>query len=464
MVSIIIRTKNEERWISACLSSVFQQEYEDFEVVLVDNESTDRTLEKARQFPIAKVLTCREFLPGKVLNLGIRASRGELIACLSGHCIPVNPQWLGNLVRNVAAPDVAGVYGRQEPLAFTPDADKRDLALVFGLDRKLQRKDSFFHNANSLIRRALWEQVPFDEVTTNIEDRIWAQEMLRRGHGLVYEPEARVYHYHGIHHNGNLDRCGRVVRIMERLHGESQSLELDRLNIVAIIPVRGPIPDLHGRPLLAYTIDAARASRHIKRIVVSTDSAEVADIAQREGAETPFLRDPALSKEYVDLGQVLQYSLEQLEAQAVYPDLVVLMEITFPFRPPGLLDDMIAQIARGGYDTVVAAKAENRAVWTDRDGAMVQLVEGLTPRQFKAPTFIELRGVGCVTHPEFIRQGVLYGPRMGIFELEHPYAHLEVRGDHEVQLAGRLIEEWSRESAQTGGAGGQPATAAREAR
>ena len=45
-VSIIIRTKNEERWIGRCLESIFKQNYKNFEVIIVDNESTDKTLEK----------------------------------------------------------------------------------------------------------------------------------------------------------------------------------------------------------------------------------------------------------------------------------------------------------------------------------------------------------------------------------------------------------------------------------
>ena len=52
LVSIIIRTKNEEKWISSCLRSVFRQDYKNIEVVLVDNESTDNTVIKAKEFPI----------------------------------------------------------------------------------------------------------------------------------------------------------------------------------------------------------------------------------------------------------------------------------------------------------------------------------------------------------------------------------------------------------------------------
>lgn len=446
LVSIIIRTKDEERWITHCLYGVFRQECKDFEVILVDNESSDKTLEKARQFPIQKVITCQDYRPGKALNLGIKEAKGTHIVCLSGHCIPVNERWLGNLLKNFDQSEVAGVYGRQEPMAFTSDADKRDLMLLFSLDRKVQVKDSFFHNANSMIRRDVWDKIPFDETVTNIEDRVWAQEVLQQGYRIVYEPEASVYHHHGVHHNGNPERCASVVRILEQLHTDRgyyfKSLDTNALSVVALVPVRGPVQWLNDKPLLAYTLERALEAKYIKRVIVSTDEPEIARLSERLGAEAPFIRSAQFSQDYVDLGMVLKYSLERVEELKIFPDLVVSLEITFPFRPKGLLDDMIVQLAQSGLDSVIAAKRENKAIWKEREQQIVQLDEGLTPRQFKEPTYVELRGVGCVTHPEFIRQGSLLGQRIGIYEVGNPYAPIEVRDDKELKMASRLLNEW----------------------
>lgn len=444
LVSIIIRTKNEERWISQCLRGVFSQDYKNFEVIIIDNESNDRTLEKARQFDVRHIITCKDYLPGKALNIGIKESRGDYVVCLSGHCIPVNDRWLINLLNNFDDKKVAGVYGRQEAMAFTSYADKRDLALIFGLDRKVQLKDSFFHNANSMIRKDIWKAIPFDETVTNIEDRVWAQKVLQKGYKMIYEPQASVYHHHGIHQDGNLERCTNAVRIMENLTSDYKykSIEIDNLNVVAMIPVRGEVQYLNERPLLAYTIERALESKYIKKTIVSTDNVELARLAKNLGASAPFIRDPAFSGEYVDLDQVYQYSLEQIEQLKIFPDLIVPLEITFPFRPKGLLDDMIVQLAKHGLDSVVATKAENKAIWKEKEGEIAMLEEGLTPRQFKEPTFIELRGVGCVTHPEFIRQGNLLGRKIGMYEIQNPYSHLEVRSKEDFKMVSLLIKEW----------------------
>ena len=73
----------------SCLDAVYSQNYRSFEVIVVDNESTDKTIEKVRQYPVKKkIVTITDYLPCKSLNLGIEQSKGEYIVCLSAHCIP----------------------------------------------------------------------------------------------------------------------------------------------------------------------------------------------------------------------------------------------------------------------------------------------------------------------------------------------------------------------------------------
>jgi GT2 family glycosyltransferase len=441
LVSIIIRTKNEERWITPCFEALFSQSYQDFEIVVVDNKSTDKTLDKIRQFPVDKIIRISDYLPGKALNLGIEKAVGHYIVCLSAHCIPVNSEWLETLMKTLdGGEQYAGVYGRQEPMSFTPSADRRDLMLVFGLDRKIQRKDSFFHNANSIIRRTCWEKVHFDQEITNIEDRIWAQEMLNLGYQIIYEPEASVYHYHGIHQDRNEERMLNVARIIESQPGHSKSGQIDanRLKIAAIIPVRGETMMLGDKHQVCYTIEAALKSRYIDRVIVSTDSEVTIEIARRSGAECPFIRPPEFSLAHINLQAVQKFSLEQLEQEAYFPDLVVHLEETYPFRQAGLLDGMILHLLAEGYDSVIAARPETGWIWRETpDNGFQRLDSGDVPREFKEKTLLGLHGLGCVTHPEFIRNENMTGFRTGLYTVEHPLAGFEVRDSisHKISVA-----------------------------
>ena len=441
LVSIIIRTKNEGKWISSCLKNVFKQEYKNIEVIIVDNESIDRTVLKAQEFPI-KLITIKDFFPGKAINDGIKASSGEYIVCLSGHCIPVNNQWLGSLIKDLDNPNVAGVYGRQEPLSFTSDLNKRDLLTVFGKDRKVQIKDSFFHNANSAFTRDIWKKYPFDEDLTNIEDRVWGELVISKGFNIVYEPESSVYHWHGIHQDLNPDRAKNIVRILETLNGLNPAFKhqsLEGLRVVAIIPVRGKSVLLNGRSLLEKTINSAKSTKLITDIVVATDNKETASIAVGLGAEVPFVRPEELSEGYVDVFDVVEYAMDQLEQQQRNYDIVVFLEEVYPFRPASMIDNMILKLINEGYDTVFAGRSEGRGIWVESSDKVEVLgsEEQLSmPRALKETrNVIGLLGLCCVTHSASLRNNIIFSGKVGIVQMSDPFSWVMATNDQENKLA-----------------------------
>ena len=215
-VSVIIRTKNESQWIGTCLQAVARQDYPDFEVIVVDNDSTDDTLSIVGRHDCKVVhIGDNEFNFSRALNRGIEVSDGTLLAMLSGHCLPADEQWLARLAMNFRDPRVVAVYGKQDPMRDSNPYDKRDLWITFGLDRKVQKRDYFFHNANSMIRRSVWDRIPFNEEINGVEDQDWAKKALKNDARIVYEPSARVFHHHGIHHGQSESRVSRVVRVIE---------------------------------------------------------------------------------------------------------------------------------------------------------------------------------------------------------------------------------------------------------
>ena len=436
LVSIIIRTKNEERWVACCLRAVFRQSYKNIEVVVVDNNSTDRTIERAKQFPI-KLVTIDDFIPGKAINDGIRASTGEYIVCLSAHCIPVNNFWIENLIEDLNNTKVAGIYGRQEPLSFSSDIDKRDLITTFGLDKRVQIKDSFFHNANSAFRRNVWDRFPFDEGLTNIEDRVWGEQVINSGLKIIYEPNASVYHWHGIHQDLNPDRAKNVVRILESLPSLQTSTNHHQspgdLEILAVIPVRGRTHSFGNSSLLEVTIDVAKKSKYITEIVVTTDNKETAEIASNCGVEVPFIRPPELSDDYVDIFEVVKYTLDKLEDSNKHYDVVVLLEEIYPLRNEELIDKMIEQLVFKGQDTIMAAIQERRSVWiqTDDNAKLLNTEEdSLMPSSLKkSRALIGMLGICCVTHPESVRNKSVLDGKIGMYEIYNPFSAITIRNN-----------------------------------
>jgi glycosyltransferase involved in cell wall biosynthesis len=370
-VSIIIRTKNEERWIKFCLEAVFEQEFKEFEIVVVDNLSTDGTLAKVKKYDV-KVVTLEKYLPGAALNFGIAHSSGEILVFLSGHCIPTDSQWLGNLIGGFDAEKIAGVYGRQLPMSFTSANDKRDLFITFGLDGKIQKKDSFFHNANSAIRRKTWEAIPFDNEATNIEDRIWASQVQAQGYWIKYEPEAKVYHHHGIHHGlhtiDSEERALSTLKVMERFpeKGAPGNLDPEKMEIISLIPFKGVQFENYQKVLLRNTIEFSLACRYVNKTIVLTSSNEIADFCREIGAEIPFLRDPSWDKEFFDISMLYQKVLEKLEENHILADLVVSMEPKFVLRPDNLSEALGSKMLKSGYESVVPMWEEFNAVWSEK--------------------------------------------------------------------------------------------------
>ena len=442
-VSIIIRTKNEERWIGPCLKSVFEQDFRDFEVVVVDNQSTDGTLVKLKQFQV-KVVTINSYRPGAAINTGIRASSGEIIVILSGHCIPASTNWLRQLVSNFDEDDVAGVYGRQLPMVFSSDQTKRDLLITFGLDRRVHVKDSLFHNANSAIRRDVWELYPFDEVVTNIEDRVWANKILEAGYNTVYDPEAGVYHHHGIHHDNDRHRLKNTLQVIQKngtdFSADFGDFDHSMTKIVSLIPYVGSLLKYRGRPLLELTINCSKENDLIDHTIVLTDNAKVAAFAEKCGALVPFLRDPEHSKDYVDLSMVYSFYLDKLESQGIFADLIVSMEPSYVWRPPNLISELIRNLLARGYDSVVPVIKEYGLAWLEKEDMIVRADSGNFPRPLKSPLYISAKGLGFVTHSEFVRSGNMVGDNCGILTVDSKYASVRISSAEDVASWGYFLE------------------------
>ena len=86
-----------------------------------------------------------------------------------------------------------------------------------------------------------WKKIPFDENVEHIEDRIWAHKVINKGYKLIYEPEAAVFHWHGINQNMDEKRCSEIVSILENLDNIYRpriSTNLKNMNTIAIVPQR----------------------------------------------------------------------------------------------------------------------------------------------------------------------------------------------------------------------------------
>lgn len=160
------------------------------------------------------------------------------------------------------------------------------------------------------------------------------------------------------------------------------------------------IRELCGKPLFVWSVDAARACAQIARIMVSTDSAEYQRIAVEAGAECPWLRDPALSRDDSTSADVVQDVLERLGADIENYNGLVLLQPTSPLRSPADISSAIALMEENDAPAVVSvSKAECPPAWIGR-----------VPQDLRMDNFIDPKYCGSAnSHGDWWRlNGAVY--------------------------------------------------------
>ena len=219
-ISVIVRAHNDEALIERTLAGIFSQQPPPFEVIVCDDNSTDRTREVAARFPVRFVeRPDGPYKPGRTLNALVREAKGDIVVFNNSDAVPLDSNWLAELVKPLfggalgdrALPCDGTLVGgdHRAPRVFSfanqlprPDAQalvRKDSERAFG-DGKVQATWKFFF---SLASSATWRQnlleVPFDEGIQYSEDVEWAWRNSRREKDpvkIVYCPDAHVEHSH----------------------------------------------------------------------------------------------------------------------------------------------------------------------------------------------------------------------------------------------------------------------------
>ena len=196
------------------------------------------------------------------------------------------------------------------------------------------------------------------------------------------------------------------------------------MNVLGVIPARGGskgIPNknlapLCGRPLLAYTADAAKASTRLTRTIVSTDDPRIAESARSLGLEVPFMRPASLAADEAPMLPVLQHAIDAMESSGFNTDIVVLLQPTSPLRRGEHIDAAIDWLQRVRGDSVVSVvevphQFNPASVMTLDDRLLRPFLDGptATRRQDKPRLYARNGPAVLAVHARVIREGSLYG-------------------------------------------------------
>ncbi|MFL6200264.1 MAG: cytidylyltransferase domain-containing protein [Thermoanaerobaculia bacterium] len=206
------------------------------------------------------------------------------------------------------------------------------------------------------------------------------------------------------------------------------------MRVLGIVPARGGskgIPGknvrlLGGKPLLAWTAEAALAARRLSRVVLTTDDERIAEVGRACGLEVPFLRPAELAQDDTPTLPVLRHAVAELEKAGDRFDAVCLLQPTSPFRRADDIDGCI-ELLETGLDAVVSVlpvPPEHNPHWVyfrDGDG-LLRLATGEEqpiPRRQELPPAFHRDGAVYVTRRDVLMEGnSLYGKRLGGYLIE----------------------------------------------
>jgi len=149
---------------------------------------------------------------------------------------------------------------------------------------------------------------------------------------------------------------------------------INEKKILAIIPARGQskrlprknVLPLKGKPLIAWTIEAALASKYIDRVIVSTDNNEIAEISLQLGADIPFLRPSNLATDESSSIDLVLYLLKKLEKFSEFYDYIMLLQPTSPLRTVQNIDESIELLQSRSSDAVISVcEVDHSPLWSN---------------------------------------------------------------------------------------------------
>jgi CMP-N,N'-diacetyllegionaminic acid synthase len=188
---------------------------------------------------------------------------------------------------------------------------------------------------------------------------------------------------------------------------------------------------LAGKPLLAYTIEAARASGALDAVILSTEDEQIAEVGRQLGCDVPFIRPRDLAQDDTPHLPVIQHAVRWMAERANYAcDAVMILQPTSPLRRPEDIRAAVDLLERSGADSVVSASEipahahPMRALRIDDTGAAVLFVTGervrhRINRRQDLPAAWVMNGAiyVCRTHVLFAREPSLYGDRVMVYRM-----------------------------------------------
>lgn len=225
-------------------------------------------------------------------------------------------------------------------------------------------------------------------------------------------------------------------------------------SILALIPARGGskglprknIRLLAGKPLIAWTIEAALKSECFDSVIVNTDDPEIASIASQYGAEVPFLRPPELATDEAKSIEMILHTMNWFESRGRCFDLLALLQPTSPLRSSSDIQAALDLLAEKRAGSVVSVcKCEHSPLWMNTLGDDLSMKDFLSRqavnvnRQELKP-FYRLNGAIYIAEWEYLKENNgFFGERTYAYIMPQERS-VDIDSELDLRFAGLLLD------------------------
>ena len=195
-VSVIMRCKNSDWVIGQALTALHSQTFKDYELIIVDSGSTDKTLDIIKEFPHKLIkIKAQDYYPGAVLNMACEQAQGEIIVFQNSDTVPLISETLELLLKPFEDENTAATFARQLPRSEAELWVRRDYAISFP-DEENAPEWLPYSLPLAAMRKEKWLEQPFYTDSWASEDTDWGYRAREKGWNVQYVKEAIVMHSH----------------------------------------------------------------------------------------------------------------------------------------------------------------------------------------------------------------------------------------------------------------------------
>ena len=201
---------------------------------------------------------------------------------------------------------------------------------------------------------------------------------------------------------------------------------------------------LNGKPLISYSIEAAKLSKLVDRVVVSTDCEKIQKIAINYGAEAPFIRPQEFSDDNATSEIALKHAVEWLiEHEKKKPNIIVYLQITDVFRSKNMIDDCVnALLINPDIDSAFMGTEVHKNFWRKKQGNFTRIANDIPyglPRQKREPLYREDTGLALASRTKVILEGKRIGNNVTIIPYNQNVDFIDIHSDFDLRLSELLI-------------------------